>query len=181
MRITGKLVNDRLIYDDKALNAMFGWGDSKTSNSSAIKGPSGGNAGDVTTSDTTLRMLQTFDGEVRDLPLEHHPIRDTIIMAGVIVFAVKVVPIAASALDKWLFPPIPLPPSGYHKPPGWNDGWDWRYPEANSPNAEPRWFDQGGGEWRWHAPDQWHDIGHWDYNPWGHATDQWQNLYPPFK
>lgn len=27
------------------------------------------------------------------------------------------------------------------KPPNWNNSWDWRYPEANRPNAKPRWFD----------------------------------------
>ncbi|MEL7570776.1 MAG: hypothetical protein AAGU14_09490 [Eubacteriaceae bacterium] len=64
------------------------------------------------------------------------------------------------------------------KPPEWNDQWEWRYPEANKPNAKPRWFDPDGGEWRWHAPDKWHPVGHWDYNPWDEWNSVWQNIYP---
>lgn len=64
------------------------------------------------------------------------------------------------------------------KPPGWNNNWDWRYPEANKPHAKPRWFDPNGGEWRWHAPDKWHPEGHWDYNPWDAWNSGWQNIYP---
>ena len=64
------------------------------------------------------------------------------------------------------------------KPPEWNSKWEWRYPEANKPNAKPRWFDPNGGEWRWHAPDKWHPEGHWDYNPWDTWNSKWQNIYP---
>ncbi|MFZ0819218.1 MAG: RHS repeat-associated core domain-containing protein [Candidatus Acidiferrales bacterium] len=65
-------------------------------------------------------------------------------------------------------------------PPGWNENWEWRYPESEggSPSS-PRWFDENGGEWRWHAPDDWHTDGHWDYNPWTEWNSKWQNIYPP--
>jgi len=62
-------------------------------------------------------------------------------------------------------------------PPGWNSNWEWRCPEARS-NASARWFDPNGGEWRWHAPDKWHAVGHWDYNPWTSWNSAWQNIYP---
>ncbi|NSW84524.1 MAG: hypothetical protein HPY90_15060 [Syntrophothermus sp.] len=63
------------------------------------------------------------------------------------------------------------------KPPGWNNNWEWRYPEGTS-TSSPRWFDPKGGEWRWHAPDNWHPKGHWDHNPWTQWNSPWQNIYP---
>jgi RHS repeat-associated protein len=70
---------------------------------------------------------------------------------------------------------IPPPPSNWPLPPGWNSSWGWQYPEGNSP-ASPRWFDPEGGEWRWHAPDKWHQDGHWDHNPWDRWNSPWQNV-----
>lgn len=67
--------------------------------------------------------------------------------------------------------------SALSKPPGWNASWKWLYPEGTSTKgAEPRWFDELGGEWRWHAPDKWHTEGHWDYNPWKTWNDKWYNV-----
>jgi RHS repeat-associated protein len=70
---------------------------------------------------------------------------------------------------------IPPPPSSWPLPPGWDSNWSWRYPEGNSP-ASPRWFDPEGGEWRWHAPDKWHQDGHWDHNPWDRWNSPWRNI-----
>ena len=61
-------------------------------------------------------------------------------------------------------------------PPGWDENWEWRYPEGGARNTSPRWFDETGGEWRWHAPDQWHPEGHWDYNPWTDWNSPWTNV-----
>lgn len=55
-------------------------------------------------------------------------------------------------------------------PPGWNSNWL---------RVGTNWFDEAGGEWRWHAPDAWHDVGHWDYNPWTKWNSPWQNI-PPY-
>ena len=73
----------------------------------------------------------------------------------------------------------PSPPSDYPKPPNWNENWEWRYPEGPSTKpSNPRWFDPSGGEWRYHAPDKYHDTPHWDYNPWDSWNSGWQNIYP---
>ncbi len=66
----------------------------------------------------------------------------------------------------------PLPPL----PPGWNDKWEWRYPEGERRVKSPRWFDPESGEWRWHPPDKYHPEGHWDYNPWREWNDKWRNV-----
>ena len=71
---------------------------------------------------------------------------------------------------------------GYPRPPGLNDQWQWRYPEAKlRSDTNPRWFDPQGGEWRWHQRDPWHSVPHWDYNPWRAWNDQWRNIMPPFR
>jgi hypothetical protein len=41
------------------------------------------------------------------------------------------------------------------------------------------WFDEAGGEWRWHEQDSWHPVGHWDYNPWTEWNSEWQNIEVP--
>jgi len=69
--------------------------------------------------------------------------------------------------------------AGYPKPPGWNNQWQWKLPEGSKPGTRPRWFDPQGGEWRWHAPDKYHRIGHWDYNSWNSWNSPWQNIYRP--
>ena len=61
------------------------------------------------------------------------------------------------------------------KPPGWNDNWEWRHPEGNS-ESSPRWFDEDGGEWRYHDVDPWHNAPHWDYNPWDEWNSPWRNI-----
>jgi YD repeat-containing protein len=61
------------------------------------------------------------------------------------------------------------------RPPGWNENWQWRYPEGDSPSS-PRWFDENGGEWRYHDADQYHPSAHWDYNPWSQWNSPWQNV-----
>ena len=67
---------------------------------------------------------------------------------------------------------------GYPKPPNWNDEWEWRYGTRGS---TPRWFDQNGGEWRYHYPDKYHTTEHWDYNPWNIWNDEWQNVDHNYK
>jgi len=68
-------------------------------------------------------------------------------------------------------------PSG-PKPPGWNENWEWRYPEGNG-SSSPRWFDESGGEWRYHGVDSWHSTPHWDFNPWTEWNSAWQNIRIP--
>lgn len=65
--------------------------------------------------------------------------------------------------------------SGEPLPPGWTDEWTQMWGTRDNATSM-HWFDTAGGEWRWHAPDSWHDIAHWDYNPWRHACDGWQNM-----
>jgi RHS repeat-associated protein len=63
-------------------------------------------------------------------------------------------------------------------PPGYNpDTWDTG-PASQESNSETHYWDENGGEWRWHAPDDWHSVGHWDYNPWDEWNSPWQNIYP---
>lgn len=69
------------------------------------------------------------------------------------------------------------PPDLGVRPPGWNSNWEFRLPEGGG-NYGPRWFDEEGGEWRFHDIDSWHDIPHWDYNPWNQWNSPWQNIYP---
>lgn len=40
------------------------------------------------------------------------------------------------------------------------------------------WWDDQGGEWRWHAPDAYHPDAHWDYNPWDQWNSPWQHIPP---
>jgi uncharacterized protein RhaS with RHS repeats len=64
------------------------------------------------------------------------------------------------------------------EPPGYNpDTWDTG-PASQESNSETHYWDENGGEWRWHAPDDWHSVGHWDYNPWDEWNSPWQNIYP---
>lgn len=67
------------------------------------------------------------------------------------------------------------PKSDEPLPPGWNENWRRGYGTRQDSETE-RWFDENGGEWRWHAPDKWHPEGHWDYNPWTEWNSPWQNL-----
>ncbi len=60
-------------------------------------------------------------------------------------------------------------------PPGWNEKWEQMYGVRGN---TPHWFDEAGGEWRWHAPDRWHTVSHWDYNPWTEWNSKWKNIYP---
>ena len=67
--------------------------------------------------------------------------------------------------------PIPPPPPGMPKPPGWNPNWTWRYPESELHKPDPpRWFDPNGGEWHYHPVDRHHPEAHWDHNPRGYGT-----------
>jgi RHS repeat-associated protein len=77
-----------------------------------------------------------------------------------------------------ILPRVPPPPPNQPKPPGWNPNWEWRYPEPTNTQKGPRWFDEKGGEWRWHRPDKWHENGHWDYNPWDKWNSPWRNVPP---
>ena len=64
------------------------------------------------------------------------------------------------------------------EPPGYNpDTWDTG-PASQESNNETHFWDENNGEWRWHAPDDWHSVGHWDYNPWDEWNSPWQNIYP---
>jgi RHS repeat-associated protein len=60
-------------------------------------------------------------------------------------------------------------------PPGWDDSWEWR---GCSRESEPgkSWWDSEGGEWRLDPRTNKYHEPHWDYNPWSHATDEWQNI-----
>ncbi|MEA3038616.1 MAG: hypothetical protein QOE79_1129 [Sphingomonadales bacterium] len=64
------------------------------------------------------------------------------------------------------------PPWGL-RPPGWTRAWRWgRSLRLNGKRGnEYRWIDPKGGEWRYHAPDKYHDDPHWDYN----ANDKWNS------
>jgi RHS repeat-associated protein len=63
-------------------------------------------------------------------------------------------------------------------PPGWTE--EWELGPATRSNEPDSWWDPDGGEWNWQDPDSWHDEGHWNYNPWDHASSPWQNIYLPF-
>jgi RHS repeat-associated protein len=89
--------------------------------------------------------------------------------------------------DKWKYVvPGPIPPGyigmpppdpGQPLPPGHGPDWDWRYPEKPGKGSDsPRWFDPGGGEWRYHDTDPWHPDPHWDYNPWDEWNSKWRNV-----
>lgn len=75
------------------------------------------------------------------------------------------------------FAPL-TPPPGEPLPPRWSDTWEYRYPEGRG-TSSPRWFDESGGEWRYHDIDPWHSTPHWDYNPWTEWNSPWQNIFPP--
>lgn len=62
-------------------------------------------------------------------------------------------------------------------PPGWTKDWTSGY-GTRSAGYDARWFDPNGGEWRWQMPDEYHPLGHWDYNPWEHQSSPWTNIYP---
>jgi hypothetical protein len=70
-----------------------------------------------------------------------------------------------------------IPKESYPKPPGWTSEWEWA-PSTRDNVSQWRWWDPDGGEWHYHFPDKHHPVGHWDYNPWRHPSDQWQNIYP---
>ncbi len=55
------------------------------------------------------------------------------------------------------------------------DGWEWGPPSGDSGSDWHLW-DPNGGEWRFHAPDGFHDTPHWDYNPWDQWNSPWQNV-----
>jgi hypothetical protein len=82
-------------------------------------------------------------------------------------------PPGGGAKGMGLKPVVPKEPL----PPGYNSNWSkmWGTREGAT---KPHWFDPQGGEWRWHAPDDWHGTGHWDYNPWTQWNSPWQNVYP---
>jgi hypothetical protein len=61
------------------------------------------------------------------------------------------------------------------RPPGWDESWTQEY--GTREGAGLHWFDSEGGEWRWHAPDPWHNESHWDYNSWHTWNEGWQNFY----
>lgn len=73
-----------------------------------------------------------------------------------------------------LMPKRPSMPKG-PVPPGWNEQW-WPGYGPRDKQRDPHWFDPDGGEWRWHEPDNHHDKGHWDYNPWEKFNDSWRNV-----
>jgi RHS repeat-associated protein len=61
-------------------------------------------------------------------------------------------------------------------PPGWNSNWL----EMGATRAKQglSWFDESGGEWRYHdiqLPH--HPTPHWDYNPWTAPNSPWQNIF----
>lgn len=57
-------------------------------------------------------------------------------------------------------------------PPGWTSEWVQMFGARGGFN----WFDEAGGEWRLHTLDSWHDLAHWDYNPWLTWNSPWQNI-----
>jgi RHS repeat-associated protein len=67
---------------------------------------------------------------------------------------------------------LPPPTSAPPLPPGYNGNWTQMYGVRGGFN----WFDEAGGEWRWHAADAYHPDGHWDYNPWTDWNSAWQNI-----
>jgi uncharacterized protein RhaS with RHS repeats len=56
-----------------------------------------------------------------------------------------------------------IPGSQAHHPPGWNEHWQWR--PGSREDSGMHWWDDKGGEWRWHPTDNYH-TNHWDHNPW---------------
>jgi hypothetical protein len=66
--------------------------------------------------------------------------------------------------------------AGPPRPRGWNENWE-SFPGTRK-KAGAHWFDQQGGEWRWHGPDKYHPNGHWDYNPWTEWNSPWVNVDP---
>jgi RHS repeat-associated protein len=78
---------------------------------------------------------------------------------------------ARAAYSTW-DEPTPPPGASQPMPPGWNSNWT----QMNGTRGGYNWFDENGGEWRWHAPDSWHSLGHWDYNPWTDWNAPWQNV-----
>lgn len=126
-------------------------------------------------------LLWDVFGYTIDPPAEIDTKRDTIVVAGTIIVGVKggalIYNVVKDTYDKMKNPRLDR--NNYPKPPEWNDQWQWRYPEGEGLGASyPRWYDLEGGEWRWHAPDKYHSIGHWDYNPWTSWNSAWQNIYP---
>ena len=61
------------------------------------------------------------------------------------------------------------------KPPGWDLSWEWRGCSRESLPGKG-WWDRAGGEWRYDAGTNWSHDPHWDYNPWRHVSDGWQNI-----
>ncbi len=63
------------------------------------------------------------------------------------------------------------------KPPGWTEDWVWKYPESAS-KAAPRCLIQMAVSGVITPEDKYHNP-HWDYNPWRHPSDPWQNVPIP--
>jgi len=72
--------------------------------------------------------------------------------------------------------PQTIPRNQYPKPPGWTSDWEWG-PSTRGNSLQWRWWDPDGGEWHYHFPDKHHPQGHWNYNPWKHPCDGWENIY----
>ncbi|MBN1917558.1 MAG: RHS repeat-associated core domain-containing protein [Verrucomicrobia bacterium] len=76
----------------------------------------------------------------------------------------------------------PKTPTAPNRPPGWNPQWRYGISSRSNSATNPSqacgrsWWDQKGGEWRWHPADRWHPEGHWDYNPWTEWNSPWQNV-----
>jgi len=67
---------------------------------------------------------------------------------------------------------IGLPPDGLAPP---VDGPFEIGPSSRSSDPGQSLWDPNGGEWRYFPEDDYRNP-HWDYNPWSHPYDQWQNV-----
>ncbi|MFG0293763.1 MAG: RHS repeat-associated core domain-containing protein [Phycisphaerales bacterium JB050] len=67
-----------------------------------------------------------------------------------------------------------VPNGANPRPPGWNSNWEWR--DGSMRAKRSRWWDQNGGEWRFHGIDKHPPSPHWDYNPWNAWNDKWRNI-----
>lgn len=65
-----------------------------------------------------------------------------------------------------------LPPDGL-LPPG--EGPFTVGPASRMSDPGQSLWDANGGEWRYFPGDEFRNP-HWDYNPWSHSTDEWQNI-----
>jgi len=64
------------------------------------------------------------------------------------------------------------------KPPGWTPDWEYGISSRSSSSKAggESWWDPNGGEWHWAKLDKWHQLPHWDYNPWTQWNSAWQNV-----